>query len=77
MRMEIIYFDGAIVGLAQRIPCRVSAFRMTTHESWTDSEHTIVEDAKTDTLPDGDYDVQVDGRQIAFKRKDGKFSLRQ
>jgi hypothetical protein len=28
-------------------------------------------------LPDGDYDVQVDGRQIAFRRKDGKFSLRQ
>jgi hypothetical protein len=74
--MEIIYFDGAIVGLAQRIPCKVSAFRTTENENWTDSDHAIVDDAKTDTLPDGDYDVQVDGRQLAFKRKDGRFSLR-
>jgi hypothetical protein len=50
--MEVVYFEGAIVGLAQRIPCRVSAFRITTGENWTDSEHAIVEDAKTDTLPD-------------------------
>jgi hypothetical protein len=74
---EVVYFEGAIVGLAQRIPCRVSALRITTEENWTDSEHAIVEDAKTDRLPDGDYDLQVDGRQIAFRRKDGKFSLRQ
>jgi hypothetical protein len=75
--MEVVYFEGAIIGLAQRIPCKVSAFRMTTDENWTDSEHAIVEDANTDVLPDGDYDVQVDGRQLAFKRKNGKFSLRQ
>jgi hypothetical protein len=77
MISEIVYFDGAIIGLAQRMPCRVSAFRTTAGENWTDSEHAIVEDSKTDKLPDGDYDVQVDGRQIAFRRKDGKFSQRQ
>jgi hypothetical protein len=33
-------------------------------------------DATTDELPDGDYDVQVEGRDLAIKPKDGKLSLR-
>jgi hypothetical protein len=74
--MEIIYFDGAIIGLSQRIPCKVSAFRTTEDGNWTDFDHAIIEDVKTEILPDRDYDVQIDGRQLAFKRKDGKFSPR-
>jgi hypothetical protein len=77
MEMEIIYLRGAIVGLAQRMPCRVRAFRTTADANCTDSGHAIIEDTKTDKLPDGDYDLQIDGRQLPFKRKDGKFSSRQ
>jgi hypothetical protein len=75
--MEIVYFEGAIIGLAQRIPCKVRAIRAAADENWTDSDHAIIEDTKTDKLPDGDYDLQIDGRQLPLKRKDGKFSLRQ
>jgi hypothetical protein len=75
--MEIVYFEGAIIGLAQRMPCRVRALRATTDENWTDSGHAIIEDTKTDKLPDGDYDLQIDGRRLPFKRKDGRFRPRQ
>jgi hypothetical protein len=75
--MEIIYFDGALIGLAKRMACKVRAVRTTADGNWTDSEHAIIEDTTTDGLPDGDYDLQFNGRQIAFKRKGGKFSLRQ
>jgi hypothetical protein len=75
--MEIVYFQGTLIGLAKRMPCRVRAFRTTTDENCTDSGHAIVEDTKTDKLPDGDYDLQIDGRQLPFKRKNGTFSPRQ
>jgi hypothetical protein len=74
--MEILYFDAIIIGLAQRMSCKVRAVRQTSDNNCTDSGHAIIEDAKTDRLPNGDYDVQIEGRQFAFKRKDGKFSLR-
>jgi hypothetical protein len=74
---EIVYFDEAIIGLAKRMPCKIRAVRTTADGNWTDCEHAIIEDTETDQLPDGDYDLQFDGRQIAFKRKGGKFSLRQ
>jgi hypothetical protein len=57
------------IGLVQRMPCKASAFRSTAGENWTNSEHAIGEDSKTDKLSDGDYEVQVEGRQIAFKGK--------
>jgi hypothetical protein len=76
-KMEIVYFEGAIIGLAQRIPCKVRAIRAAADENWTDSDHAIIEDTKTDKLPDGDYDLQIDGRQLPLKRMNGKFSLRQ
>jgi hypothetical protein len=74
---EVLYLKGALIGLAQRMPCTVRAFRTTAAENWTDSGHVIIEDAKTDNLLDGDYDLQVDGRQLPFKRKNGTFSPRQ
>jgi hypothetical protein len=75
--MEILYFDAIIVGLAQRMPCKVRAIRLTSDNHYTDSGYTIIEDAKTDKLPNGDYDVQVEGKQFAFKLRGGKFSPRQ
>lgn len=75
--MEILYFDAIIIGLAQRMPCKIRAVRQTSDNNCTVSGHAIIEDAKTDRLPNGDYDVQIEGRQFAFKRKDGKFSPRQ
>jgi hypothetical protein len=75
--MEILYFDAILIGLAQRMPCKVRAVRQTSNDNGTDSGHAIVEDAKTDKLPNGDYDVQVEGRQFAFKLTGGRFSPRQ
>ena len=75
--MQILYFDAIIIGLAQRTPCKIRAVRETFDNNCTDSGHAIIEDAKTDKLPNGDYDVQVEGKQFAFKLRGGKFSSRQ
>jgi hypothetical protein len=76
--MEVVYFEGVIVGLGQRTPCRVRAVRTVTVEHYsTDSGHAIIEDAKTDELPDGDYNIQIDGKPFTFERRGGKFGLGQ
>jgi hypothetical protein len=74
--MEIVYFDAIIIGLAQRTPCKVRAIRQTSDNNCTVSGHTIIEDTKTDKLPNGNYDIQVEGKQFAFKLRSGKFSPR-
>jgi hypothetical protein len=51
---EIVYFAGAIIGLAKCIPCGPTPV----DETWVVSDYSITEYIETDKLPDEDYDVQ-------------------
>jgi hypothetical protein len=76
--VQVLYFEGIIIGSRQRMSCRVRALRtVTADNAFTDSGHAIIEDAAMGELPDGDYNMQIGGKRFTFKRRAGKFGLGQ
>jgi hypothetical protein len=68
-------FRGTIVGSGHRVECKVRATKTTLDESAPPafSNYRIMNSHLTDNLPDGDYEVLVNGERIRVKHQDGHF----
>ena len=73
---ESIMFSGIIIGERQRMECRVRATRTTLDtDPAVFSDYRVMESDATDRLPDGNYELCVNGEKIRFKRNSGRFLL--
>ena len=77
---ETVFFRGIIVGEGHSVDCKVRATK-TTLDLDPDappefSNYDIMDSATTVTLPDGDYEVLANGREILCRLKRGRFLWR-
>jgi hypothetical protein len=74
---ERVFFSGIIVGDAQRVECEIQATKSTLGGvppfPPAFSDYRIMDSEATRRLPDGDYEVLVNGERIQVKRKGGYF----
>jgi hypothetical protein len=74
---ESIMFRGIIVGERQRMDCKVRATKTTLDtDPAVFSDYRVMESDATDILPDGEYELWVNGEKIRFRRNSGRFLLR-
>jgi hypothetical protein len=74
---EMVISSGTIVGENQQVECKVRATKTTLGGDPSIppefSDYRIMDSDVTDRLPDGDYELLVNGQRIRLRRNGGRF----
>jgi hypothetical protein len=72
-RREPVVLNGVLRGQGREIACRASAVKVTMPGDPRMFEYVDYRLLDAGDLPDGDYELFVEGRKIPLRRKDGNF----